>query len=78
MKMAKVPPPAASRKGAPPGLTQTVENLEKPEPGGVDNLNFKISPEFKRAFRIYAMSRGITAKQLLERCFEFYQEHHGK
>lgn len=77
--MAKVPPPAAtSRKGAPPAPVQTVANLEKAEPGTIDNLNFKVTPEFKRTFRIYAMSRGITSKQLLERCFVFYQEHHGK
>jgi hypothetical protein len=77
--MAKVPPPAGpSRKGAPPTTAQTMANLDKPEPGGIDNLSFKVSPEFKRAFRIYAMTRGITAKELLERCFEFYEEHHGK
>jgi hypothetical protein len=77
--MAKVPPPAStSRKGPPPTLTQTVSNLDKPEPGGIDNLNFKVPSEFKRAFRLYAVARGLTSKELLERCFEFYQEHHGK
>jgi hypothetical protein len=77
--MAKVPPPSpVSRKGAPPEAVQTVANLDKPEPGTIDNLNFKVSPEFKRSFRIYAMSRGMTAKDLLVRCFDFYQEHHGR
>lgn len=77
--MAKVPPPTlSSRKGAPPPADQTVANLEKPEPSTIDNLNFKVAPEFKRAFRIYAMARGMTSKDLLERCFELYQEHHGR
>ncbi len=77
--MAKVPPPVVpSRKGEPPSAEQTVANLEKPEPNMIDNLNFKVTPEFKRAFRIYAVTRGITSKELLERCFEFYQEHHGR
>ncbi|HET6841356.1 MAG TPA: hypothetical protein VFK06_06670 [Candidatus Angelobacter sp.] len=76
--MAKVPSPVHSRKGTPPAPTQTVANLEKPELGTIDNLNFKVAPELKRAFRIYAMSRGMTAKDLLERCFEFYRQHHGE
>jgi hypothetical protein len=75
--MAKVRPPAGKAlKGGPPAVIQPVENLEKAEPGPVKNPKFKVSPEFRRTYGMYAISRRMTAKQLLERHFELYQEHH--
>lgn len=33
------------------------------------NLNFKVEPEFKRQFRLTAVSHSLSSKDLLEQCF---------
>ena len=75
--MAKPPPPKKSnRKGTPPPPRQTSpeKNLDKPTPGKFVDLNFKVSPEFKKAFRRVAFEEEITHKELLERAFRYYTE----
>lgn len=39
------------------------------EPGGLQDLNFKVDPAFHRRFKTEAAQLGISMKQLLEECF---------
>lgn len=75
------PPPRKSRLNmAPPVLAETPDNLSKPSDSGVStyvDMNFKISPEFHRRFKIEATLRGLSMKDLLEASFKAYLEQHG-
>jgi hypothetical protein len=74
--MANVPKPKSS-KGAPPPVTKTIGNLEKPEPTGLAALNFKVPPELKHEYKLYAATKGISMLQLLREGFEVVKEHRG-
>lgn len=50
-------------------------NTSKREAGEKVDLNFKVSPEFKREFRLWAASHDITQKETLERAFELLKKH---
>lgn len=39
-----------------------------------ETLNFKVSPEFKRSFKGYAVSQGLTMLELLREGFELSKE----
>ena len=56
--------------------TQTA-NLERPESGATDTLNFRVSPEFKREFKAFAAGHGITMRTLLEEGFQLVRERRG-
>ncbi|WP_417910093.1 hypothetical protein [Candidatus Electronema sp. PJ] len=45
--------------------TQSRAKAERTEP-----LNFKVAPEFKKAFRQAALDEGLKLVELLEVCFE--------
>ena len=77
--MAKIPPPKAvkSRKGVPPVMTQTVGNLDKPEPTTTVNMNFKVPPDFRREFKTYAAQSGISMLDLLQEGFRLIKAHRG-
>lgn len=75
--MAKVPPPKASRKGAPPPIEKTVGNLEKPAPNELAPLNFKVPVEFHREFKTYAAQRGVSMVDLLQEGFRLIKEQQG-
>lgn len=75
--MARVPKPKGAGKGTPPPLNKTVENLERPEPTAQAPLNFKVPDHFKREFKTYAASRGISMTKLLMDGFELVKEHRG-
>ena len=66
-------------KGAPPVAKKT-ENLNVSADGNASDhfvaMNFKVNPEFRKAFRSYASDLDIPMKDLLERCFAFYKERH--
>jgi hypothetical protein len=72
----KVPPPKKQRE-APPQLKETPENLEKKPPLDTETLNFKVAAEFKREYKVYAASRGMTMIDLLEQSYQIYKERHG-
>ena len=55
----KVPPPKRQRE-APPMLEHAPQNLDKTPPLATETLNFKVMSEFKREYKGYAVSRGIT------------------
>ena len=77
--MAKPPPPPRkkSNKGEPPNQKEIKANLQKPEPGELANLNFKVPATFKRDFKIAAATYGKTQVDLLQEIFEFWSKHHG-
>jgi hypothetical protein len=81
--MAKPPPPPAKPAAvvtgtgeAPPPIA-VVHNLKKPQIGELKPLNFKVDPEFHRAFKAYAASHGISMLELLREGFELVKEHRG-
>jgi hypothetical protein len=71
------PPGKPSRKGEPPSLDATKGNLDKPEPGGQANLNFKVSAEFKRDFKIAAATIGKSQVDFLQEVYEYWARNHG-
>jgi hypothetical protein len=77
--MANIAPPKAvkSRKGAPPTMTQTVGNLDKPEPAATVNMNFKVPPDFRREFKTYAAQHGISMLDLLQEGFRLIKAQRG-
>lgn len=79
MATKKPPPPKKKRnsKGEPPKNSETRSNLGKPEPGKTVDLNFKVSAEFKKDFKIAAVTKGMTQKDLLKEIFEYWSENNG-
>ena len=71
-----VPPPKRQRE-APPVLEYTPQNLDKIPPFATETLNFKVMSEFKREYKGYAVSRGMTMVELLQASFQLYKERHG-
>jgi len=73
----KVPPAPKKQREAPPPLQETPQNLEKAPPLESETLNFKVTTDFKREFKVYAASRGITMIELLEEGYKLYKQRHG-
>ena len=75
----KTPPPPKKKtsKGEPPTNSETRSNLVKPEPAKLVDLNFKVSAEFKKDFKIAAATQGITQKDLLQFIFEYWSQRKG-
>jgi hypothetical protein len=71
-----VPPPKRPRE-APPVLEYAPQNLDKTPPFATETLNFKVMSEFKREYKGYAVSRGMTMVELLQASFQLYKERHG-
>lgn len=44
----------------------------------VGSLNFKVDPDFKKAFKGYAVSQGMTMVDLLKEGFELSQQQRRK
>jgi hypothetical protein len=72
----RVPSPRKQRE-APPQLEEAPRNLEKAPPQDTETLNFKVVAEFKREYKVYAASRGMTMIDLLEQSYQIYKERHG-
>jgi hypothetical protein len=72
--MANIP---IKKKGAPPALTETVSNLDRPDPAELAPLNFKVPNDFKRELKTYAAQRGISMVKILMEGFDLYKQHHG-
>lgn len=45
-------------------------NTRKRESGALVDLNFKVSPEFKREFKLWAASHDMKQKEVLEEAFK--------
>lgn len=57
--------------------TETIkqtQNTIKAEKGKAVDLNFKVEPEFKRDFKIYAANHDMSQKQVLEIAFKLLKE----
>ena len=73
-----------SRFGDVPAYVESSGNLKAPEnapsEGGrngtdrTEPLNFKVTPEFKKAFRQAALDSGLKLVDLLEASFESYKK----
>lgn len=72
----KVPPPKKQRE-APPPLEETPQNLHKAPPLETETLNFKVTAEFKREYKGYAVSHDMTMIDLLQKSFQLYKDRHG-
>ncbi len=68
--MAQAPKLKTTTKGAPPPKTATRENLDKPDDGKSIPLNFKVTAEFRRDFRVYAAMHDLSLTEVLYRAFE--------
>lgn len=44
-------------------------NTRKREAGNLVDLNFKVTPEFKREFKLWAASHDLKQKEVLEEAF---------
>jgi hypothetical protein len=75
--MANISPPKRSKKGPPPSIEQTTDNLEKPEPTSLKPLNFKVSASFHREFKSYAVQHGMSMLDLLREGFEAVKAQRG-
>ena len=73
----KVPPAPKKQREAPPPLEETPQNLEKTPPLAAETLNFKVTADFRREYKVYAASRSMTMIDLLEQSFKIYKERHG-
>jgi hypothetical protein len=71
------PPPRKPSKGEPPAADETKSNLDKPEPGSLVDLNFKVPFEFRKNFKIAAATQGMNQTELLQEIFRFWSERNG-
>lgn len=80
MSAKRVPPPPPRRRGLAaipiPQTTAPVDNLSRPN-SGVQDLNFKVEPDFHRAFKTTATIKGMSMKELLEASFSIWIETYG-
>ena len=76
MAATKVPAPKKKRE-APPQIEQTPQNLEKTPPLEAETLNFKVTADFKREYKGYAVSHDMTMIELLQQSFQLYKDRHG-
>ncbi len=63
--------------GEPSGNLKAPENEElskRAKAERTEPLNFKVAPEFKKAFRQAALDDSLKLVELLEACFERYRE----
>jgi hypothetical protein len=72
--MAKVPPPRG--KGEPPQAASTVGNLDKPESEELVSLNFRVTKEFRRDFKIFAAQNNKEMVKILYEAFASLKQSH--
>lgn len=58
------------------GLKKKSVNTKKKEAGSQVDLNFKVNPEFKREFKLWATAHDMTQKRALELAFELLKDSH--
>lgn len=76
MATTKVPAPKKKRE-APPQIEGAPQNLEKTPPLETETLNFKVKDEFKREYKVYAASHGMSMIDLLQKSYQLYKDRHG-
>ena len=61
-------------KGTPPTEQDTTLNLQKVSATDNVNLNFKVSPEFKKEFKAYCVENGYTMSFWIQEVFNRYKD----
>lgn len=74
MKNLNMPTPTKTAQKAPAKKTM---NTERQDSGDYTDLNFKVSAEFKKEFKIFAAEYGLKQKEVLERAFEELKKNYG-
>jgi hypothetical protein len=64
--------PAPEAQKAPEKVSS---NTHKKEAGKSVDLNFKVSAEFRREFKTWAVSHDISQKETLEKAFALLKQH---
>lgn len=54
--------------------TADTDGQAKTKDADLQTLNFKVSPSFKKAFKLYAVEHGISMIELLREGFELSQK----
>lgn len=76
--MTKTPlPPRISKKGEPPSVSETKDNLSLPELNQIVALNFRVTSALKRDIKVAAATKGITQSELLKQAFEEWKKRYG-
>ncbi|MCK1543397.1 hypothetical protein IVB12_15885 [Bradyrhizobium sp. 179] len=78
-KLGVPPPPRSRARGLPtppPAPNQVSDNLAKSN-SGIQDMNFKMDPDFHRAFKATASMRNMAMKELLEASFRTWVEVNG-
>ena len=74
-------PPARSADpssaGDAPAGSETPARRPKPGSDKVVALNFRVSADFKKAFKIAAATQGVTQSDLLQQAFDEWRQRHG-
>ena len=80
MANAKTPSPQVLRKSreAPAVTQQIAPSVDKPAGSHYQNLNFKVSTEFKKTFKRYALDHDLTMIELLAEGFDLVQQKRGR
>jgi hypothetical protein len=79
MAEAKEPQPTSGKaREAGASRAQIKHEPDKPSPHQNQNLNFKVSAEFKKRFKRYALDHDLTMIQLLAEGFELVEQKRGK
>jgi hypothetical protein len=65
------------RKGQPPKLTDTMDNLEKPAEDRKVPLQVLVAFRTSVDFKSYAASQRSTGSALFEKVWRYFKEHHG-
>jgi hypothetical protein len=79
MAKAKEQPPSSANAIEPGAFGARINpKLERSVSHESQNLNFKVSSEFKKRFKRYALDHDLTMIQLLAEGFELVQQKRGK
>jgi len=72
MKNTKIPPPKLNLKGIPPEINTTKNNIEKPLNEELVAFNFRVTAEFRKRVRQYAIDNDTTAVKVMINAIEEY------
>ncbi len=75
--MAKIQPPKKSKKGTPPPLEDTKNNLEKPASTDYVGMRFSTTPEFRKEYKTFALDNDMTMIEVLQKSFELLKKEMG-
>jgi hypothetical protein len=67
--------PAPEAKNAQRAPEKVSSNTQKKEAGKSVDLNFKVSAEFRREFKTWAVSHDISQKETLGKAFALLKQH---